>query len=37
MSAAIRHPEIIPALQALCLPAGGSASPAELLEAAKRN
>jgi len=35
LSAAIRHPQIIPALQALCLPAGAASSPARLLDAAK--
>lgn len=36
LSAAIRNPQIVPALQALCLPAGDAASPARLLDAAKR-
>jgi PBP1b-binding outer membrane lipoprotein LpoB len=32
LSAAIRHPEIVPALRAACIPAGAEASPALLLE-----
>lgn len=32
ISAAIRNPQIIPALRALCLPGGAAASPAGLLE-----
>lgn len=32
LSAAIRHPEIVPALRALCLPAGAQSSPVILLE-----
>lgn len=32
-SAAVRNPEIIPALKALCLPAGAAASPVTLLDA----
>lgn len=32
-SAAVRNPEIIPALKALCLPAGAGASPITLLDA----
>lgn len=32
-SAAVRNPEIIPALKALCLPAGAAASPITLLDA----
>ena len=35
LSAAIRNPQIIPALRALCLPGGMAASPAGLLDAAK--
>ena len=30
-SAAIRHPEIVPAMKALCLPQGDTANPANLL------
>ena len=36
LSAAIRHPEIIPALRALCLPGGMASSPAGLLDAAQK-
>lgn len=36
LSAVIRNPQVIPALQALCLPAGAAASPTAMLEAAKR-
>ena len=32
LSAAIRNPQIIPALRALCLPGGGQSSPILLLE-----
>lgn len=32
LSAAIRHPQIVPALRALCLPGGSDTSPALLLE-----
>lgn len=32
-SAAVRNPDIIPALKVLCLPAGASASPITLLDA----
>lgn len=32
-SAAVRNPEIIPALKALCVPAGAGASPVTLLDA----
>ena len=32
LSAAIRHPEIIPALRALCLPGGAAANPVGLLD-----
>ena len=32
LSAALRHPEVIPALRALCLPAGTESSPAALLD-----
>jgi hypothetical protein len=32
-SAAVRNPEIIPALKALCVPAGAAASPITLLDA----
>lgn len=32
-SAAVRNPQIIPALKALCLPAGAGASPITLLDA----
>lgn len=35
LSAAIRHPEIIPSLKALCLPAGSESSPATLLDQIK--
>ena len=31
LSAAIRHPEIIPALKALCIPTGDQSNPATLL------
>ena len=31
LSAAIRHPEIIPALRALCLPGGAASNPAGIL------
>lgn len=31
-SAAIRNPDVIPALKALCLPAGSAADPATLLK-----
>lgn len=31
-SAAVRHPDIVPALKALCLPTGASGSPATLLD-----
>lgn len=33
LSAAVRNPQIIPALKALCLPAGAAASPTTLLDA----
>ncbi len=33
-SATIRHPEIIPAIKALCLPGGQASNPANLLDAA---
>ena len=36
LSAAIRHPEIIPALRALCLPGGTASSPAGLLDAVQK-
>ena len=36
LSAAIRHPEIIPALRALCLPGGMASSPAGLLDAVQK-
>ncbi len=36
LSAAIRHPNIVPALKALCLPAGMESSPAILLEDIKK-
>lgn len=32
-SAAVRNPEIIPALKALCVPAGAAANPSALLDA----
>lgn len=32
LSAVARHPEIVPALKALCLPNGASGSPATLLD-----
>jgi len=32
ISAAIRHPEIIPALKALCLPGGSASNPSALLD-----
>lgn len=32
LSAILRHPEVIPALKALCMPGGASASPATLLD-----
>ena len=35
LSAAIRNPEIIPALKVLCLPAGAASSPITLLDAVK--
>jgi hypothetical protein len=35
LSAAIRNPEIIPALKVLCLPAGAESSPITLLDAIK--
>lgn len=35
LSAAIRNPQIVPALRALCLPAGADSNPAALLEIAK--
>lgn len=35
ISAAVRHPEIVPGLKALCLPAGTENSPALLLEGRK--
>lgn len=31
LSAILRHPEVIPSLKSLCLPAGGTADPASLL------
>jgi PBP1b-binding outer membrane lipoprotein LpoB len=31
-SAAIRHPEVVPALRVLCLPAGAASSPVTLLD-----
>ncbi len=36
LSAIARHPNIVPALQALCLPAGANANPALLLEDMKK-
>lgn len=36
ISAAIRNPQIIPALRALCLPGGAAASPAGLLDAVQK-
>ena len=36
LSAAIRHPEIIPALRALCLPEGMASTPAGLLDAVQK-
>lgn len=35
LSAAIRNPQIIPALRVLCLPSGGESSPVLLLEPVK--
>ena len=32
LSAAVRHPEIIPALRALCLPGGAASNPTGLLQ-----
>lgn len=32
VSAAIRNPQVIPAIRAMCLPGGGESSPALLLE-----
>jgi uncharacterized protein YceK len=36
ISAAIRNPQIIPALRALCLPGGMASSPAGLLDAVQK-
>jgi hypothetical protein len=33
LSAVARHPDLVPALRALCLPAGAGANPAALLDA----
>ena len=35
LSAAVRNPQIIPALRVLCLPAGADSSPALLFQSAK--